>query len=580
MEETWRDDEPVLMLGEWCRRYSRRQRWEKMNAVVLPYHWDDRARLYADYQHIQEVYERLLVELAERLNEIHRVDHGVRYWRILVGPWLGYFIQILFDRWTSIQAAVTAGINETIVLAGREWKFVPHDMSDFNDMFLEDEWNHHIYAIILKEFTAVRCVDRAGLVATSRAPVGRPIGVKRRLQRKLADWYSKSAGLLAGQQDAFLLSTYLPFFYEIRLHGRLRQVPQLWRLVPPVRAELDPRQRQWVMPDKSCSNFEVCVRRLIPLQIPRLYLEGYASLISQVANLPWPRRPRVIWTSNSETADEVFKAWAAEKTECGAPLVIGQHGGHYGTGLWSFTEDHQVDISDRYFSWGWTTAGNGKIMPVGQLKAKRPLGVQHAQKPRALLVTAVHPRYSYMMYSTPVAGQWLGYFTDQFRFVEQLPPAIQQALTVRLYPQDGGWDQYARWRDRFPTLRLDLGGSNILDEIRQSRLYISTYNATTFLESFTMNVPTVIYWNPQHWELRESSRPYFDALKKVGVFHETPESAAKHIATIWGDVAAWWNSPGVQEVLGNFKTHYCHLPDNLLDNVELALRKVMEDSQN
>ncbi len=37
-----------------------------------------------------------------------------------------------------------------------------------------------------------------------------------------------------------------------------------------------------------------------------------------------------------------------------------------------------------------------------------------------------------------------------------------------------------RWRERFPRLRLDAGQANIDDLIRQSRLYISSYNATTY----------------------------------------------------------------------------------------------------
>ena len=40
-------------------------------------------------------------------NEIHNVDHSLRYWRILIGPWLGYFIHILFDRWIMLKRAIT-----------------------------------------------------------------------------------------------------------------------------------------------------------------------------------------------------------------------------------------------------------------------------------------------------------------------------------------------------------------------------------------------------------------------------------------------------------------------------------------
>ncbi len=126
-------------------------------------------------------------------------------------------------------------------------------------------------------------------------------------------------------------------------------------------------------------------------------------------------------------------------------------------------------------------------------------------------------------------------------------------------------------------LSLDEGQSEINDLIRQSRLYIFTYNATTFLESFTMNVPTVIYWNPMHWELRESAAPYFDDLKPVGIFHETPQSAAQHVSVIWDNVDAWWADLALQEVLERFKAHYCHLPHDLLGRVEIALRTVSAD---
>ena len=53
LENTWRDDVPVLFLGEWCRRFSQKERWENIDAEVLPYHWDDRDRLHSDYQYLQ-----------------------------------------------------------------------------------------------------------------------------------------------------------------------------------------------------------------------------------------------------------------------------------------------------------------------------------------------------------------------------------------------------------------------------------------------------------------------------------------------------------------------------------------------
>ena len=108
LEETWPDnpDVPVLFLGEWCRLYSRRERWQKMNVEVIPYHWDDRNKLYNDYHIINRNYEELLQLLSNQLNKIHGLKHDLRYWRILIGVWLGYFLQVLFDRWYMLKYAI------------------------------------------------------------------------------------------------------------------------------------------------------------------------------------------------------------------------------------------------------------------------------------------------------------------------------------------------------------------------------------------------------------------------------------------------------------------------------------------
>lgn len=578
LEETWRDDDPILFLGEWCRLHARKDRWSPMDGVVLPYHWDDRAKLADDYRYLLDFHERLLEDLTGQLNEIHRVSHSLRYWRIFVGPWLGHFTQMLFDRWCSIQKAADAcEISGTVVLAGLEEALIPNDMVDFFRLYVADVWNHHVYASILEHFTSVTCLREPwqGRMS-SQKPLTLAVRLKQRVRREVAMLFARGTRVLGCSDDAFFLGTYLPRFDSFKIQRRLGQVPQLWRSIPPIQCGVEPNRRRWTVRGHSRSKFEICARELIPRHMPVAYLEGYHKLVEQTASLHWPERPKVIWTSNPHFFDEIFKVWAAEKVENGSPLIIGQHGGHYGVGRWSFAEDHEIAISDRFLSWGWSEPSQPKVRPVGQLKSKRAIRVRRRGK-GALLVTAVLPRYSYWMYSTPVASQWLSYFDDQFAFVESLPDAIRKEVTVRLFPDDLGWDQAGRWRERFPGLRLDEGKSAFDDTVRQSRLFISTYNATTFLESFTMNVPTVMYWNPNHWELRDSAVPYFDDLRRVGIFHETPEGAANHVAVIWEDVEGWWSGHELQEVLSRFKERYSDLPTDLLDRVETELRDAIAD---
>ena len=578
LEETWCDDRPVLFLGEWCRRYSRKDRWSRLDAEVLPYHWDDRTKLYADYHYLQDLYERLLRRLTAQLNRIHGVDHNLRYWRILVGPWLGIFTQILFDRWTSIQQAMTRyDLSGTIVLGEPEEALIPTDMQEFLELIGGDEWNHDIYSTIIQHTGMVPCNQRAEIHHEGVKPTRptTPTIPWRKTRRLLRGWYVRLAGIFSRDEDVFFLGTYLPHLDEMRLQLRFRQVPQLWQHVLPRQVVRDLGMRAWSLSSVDDTSFELLAGTMIARQIPTIYLEGYAQLLEQTKELPWPDKAKIMWTSVEYSTGDVFKAWAAEKVEQGTPLVIGQTGGGFGIHLWGFYEDHVLSIGDAFLSWGWEEAGQPKVKGVGQLKAKRPLGVHHADQAGILLVTCSLPRQSYHMYSLVVSRQWLDYFNDHCAFVGSLPAPIRDALTVRLYARDYGWDQVARWRDRFPDLRVDDGRSDITNLIRRSRLYIATYNGTTFLEAFTMNIPTVMFWNPRHWELRDTAIPYFEDLKRVGIFHETPESAARHVAAIWDDVQAWWTSATVREVLDRFKARYCFLPDDLLDRIEHALREVM-----
>jgi putative transferase (TIGR04331 family) len=314
--------------------------------------------------------------------------------------------------------------------------------------------------------------------------------------------------------------------------------------------------------------FITLLEKLIPLQLPKTYLEGFKIAHQTCTAAFWPQDPKIIFTSNSYSTDDYFKIWAASKIENGTTLIIGQHGGNYGMAKWSFTEDHQIEISDYFLSWGWKDVNQMKIIPFGILKLINQKIAKVDLKSRALMVELVVPRYSYWMYSVPVgAGQWIKYIDDQHKFVSDLRFDIQEKLLIRLNQEDYNLRQANRWQDKFPHIELDNGEIPMAKLLIDTRLYISTYNATTYLESLAMNMPTIIFWNPNHWELREGIQPFFDLLKEVGIYHETPESAAKQINKIWGAIDNWWFDSRTQLARLKFCEKFAHSPEKPLDKL-------------
>ena len=88
---------------------------------VLPYHWDDRQKYYNDYKNLSITFEKYLNQASFLLNDYHQCDHSIRYWRIVIGFWLFYFINILFDRYSSISIARKHQSNSTFVIKS-DWE--------------------------------------------------------------------------------------------------------------------------------------------------------------------------------------------------------------------------------------------------------------------------------------------------------------------------------------------------------------------------------------------------------------------------------------------------------------------------
>ena len=576
LEDSWPKDPetPVLFLGEWCRLYSRKERWQKMNSEVLSYHWDDRTKLYNDYIYINHLYEKCLNCLSEKLNEIHKVDHSVRYWRILIGPWLGQFIQMLFDRWSSLYTVFKEKIDYTIVLSMPESNLIPNDMRHFNDLYIDDKWNHFIYHKIL-DFSnnhdiKIRINDsNCDSEFNNNIKISREKSWKVRVIKKILDSLNKFYS-----SKYFFINTYLNITDQWKLDLMLGQIPQyrdyLKIISPPINFE----KRKWKLKIESIGNeFDLFLENIIPKQIPSLYLEGYIKLTEEIKKNNWPDNPKLIWTSNSYNSDDHFKAYCAKKVENNVKLVIGQHGGHYGIGLWSFSEDHELKIADRYLSWGWTDDKAEKVRPIGQFKLKNK--IKYVVNNKIVLVTSTMPRYSYEMLSATVSRQWLDYLEDQFEFCEKIGNELRKNLIVRLYQHDYGWNQKERWKDKFPNIELDSGASSIEEIMKESKIYVSTYNATTYLEAFAINIPTIIFWNPKHWEIRESAKNIFSELERVKIFHSNPESAAKHIQNIWSDVDEWWKHDDVQRILMRFNQKYNRSSSALLELIKNEIEELV-----
>lgn len=574
----------VLYLGYWC--------FSDLSSLngdenILPYHWDSRTQLEVEYRLLQQVQEDLLVALASHLNKVHQTHFSDRYWRLVLGAWTMSFVATVYDRWQTLSKLSAEQLKQRVfwISGDSEGMAIPNDFSEFGAQRMDPRWNEKFYLKLLeigsRDFNVEigrnsELTDRKiipALIAKPRTKQKRFLEILKNLMLKTVRF----------NRIAFR-ETYIDPVISKKLQMTFMQAPIELPDVKIPKFETDSiirtkfEDRFTILPFHSdtseSSELIKILETLVPSYIPKAYLEGY-SKINQLWNTSfYPKNVKTIVTGAGLYYDEVFKSWTAAKVEKGTRLIVCQHGGFYGSALFSQAEDFELSVSDAYLTWGWKKGGGENIVKIGNLKSKQ-LKIRPNPDAPALLCLTGSPPHPQRFDAGPLSsGQWLKYHRAQMEFVDSLPMNLQRNIRVRLYPYEHFHSIDKLWATKFPELSTDSIGMSFSESLQNSRILISADNNTTWLDALHANFPTLICLDEGLWPIREEASELFEELKSARVFHTTPASVAEHLASIWDDVGGWWNSPEVQLVRENFTNEFSATNKNLFRD----LRKVIKGS--
>jgi len=582
-ERTWKKDEKILFLGEWCKRLSRKPVWSQLDHKVLPYHWNNRKQMLSDYQYLKGVYEKTLKILSQNLNRIHEVNNSTEYWRIIIGPWLQVFSGVVFDKWISIKNAIKSEqIIDTWIIDFNGKCMVPFGMNEMQSLLYSNFWSHHIYSqIILANpkipFTKISLGSTFHDSNTHRRKTNylRPFLKKifSKIWEFTPDRYNKITFISSnlGKCDLFRLQFslgQLPYLVDSEI--KIEDVP------------IDQTKRNKLETNNPANEFERVLEKMIPDNIPKLYVELYSELRKRALQR-FPKNIRTIVTTHGYWAGDGVKVWAAEKIKKGVKMVICQHGGHLGSGLIEQSEDHQIKISHRFYTWGWKDEKNAHVQPLPSPKLASVYFKNikpKANGPILWVWGSDFPLHHFRMTSIPFASQCLEYVHDQVNFGKNISKEGFKILKLRWRPMARfSWqeDQYLR-EAGFAKIMEYPCKDDLHQTLNESRLCVTTDNSTVFLETFSSNFPTILFWNPAHWELRAKARPFYEELRRVNILHDSPEAAAALVNKIYKDPSDWWFQSERQKVRENFCEEFAYLHPDWLKKWRNELKALTAES--
>lgn len=566
LEQTCIDDRDVVLLGEWCKLYRDRARWDAIQHKVLPFHWDVPGKRETDYEYLKDFYGRVLDDLAAALDLRHGVRGGRRYWEIVTGTWLVSYLSVLFDRWECLRLAFARHERlRTVALAEAEPLNPPSGSIEQVEQCVDDTYNHHLCLDIIRREYLGRCdiIERFDVPPAHVVDAGLPQARSNRqtLRAFLRRAVSSATRLFPDPRIAFVAS-YFPKRALLRLNLMLGQAPKSEAPVleaPPAgaaTAAVDSGARQWLAEriaaapaDRACgTGFESYARERVARDIPRLYLEGYATVRARARELR-SERCRVIVSAGAVWHDELFKVWAAEQVTAGSKLVVCEHGGSFPARQYIFDRDE--NIADVFTPTFLAYHPKHVLLPPTKYVEAKPVRGGEA---RYLMIVAFDvPRYVIRAASQPHASQALQCMEDAVRLCAALPQEVTRCVRVKPHVASSmfGWDFRARYANRLGAQAV-LPDMSLPEAFKLSRIIVCTYPQSTFAEAMLTGLPTVMFFDPTLHGLHSVADDCLESLRAANIVFFDPEAAARHIAQVWADPRAWWDSAPVRAARETF----------------------------
>lgn len=580
LEDFWNVEMPILFLGEWCQKSKRRPFWEQLNYTVVSSSWDKKEQVYEARQYTKDLFNNAINFLSERFNRIHNENHSAMYWKIVLGPWLRWYINVVYTRYVNLRDIIDNYEYFTTTLLPKENHITPIDTLNFRNLTHIDEFNLQIYSRIFESLgmnyptksienekrIIYEADNNVSSVSYKKVLIKTVVGLLHKFQNKgsifLATSYFDNAEVLK-----FFVGTVGKVFPII---GKMPVQISPVKLCEEKRAHLRAIEFE-------NTEFEIVLNELLPLDVPICYVEGYETA-KQYVKSNYPRKPSVIFSANDWYFNENIKLWAASSKEFGTTLIGTQHGGNYGSIAYPHEAEFETDITDRYYTWGWEKKNcNAEVIPFygTKLSGRKIIGADNSKQDILFTATKI---FWYPLYIERYPLLVKNYFFWQEIFISKININIRPFFRIRLHREDPDNEMNIRWTSFAPGLHLEKPDKPFISSLTNCRLFICDHLSTTFAEALSANKPSILFWHPERYDLIDDAIPYYEMLKNAGILYHTPEEAAEKVNFVYQDVETWWNGSEVQEAVKIFTERFARTSKNShkmwLKEFEMIIKQV------
>ena len=579
-ERTWNYKKPIIFLGEWCKKYSRKNTWQKLDHITSDPYGNNNKQKIQDSKLAIEIENNLILKIKNTLNDLHNVNYDERMWLIIIGPWLRRYSSLIINRVNVLKSCLDKyDIDETCFEYTSENLLIKNDSKTSANAFENEVWNQYLNYEILKlinnKSIKIKLIDNKKKIRK----ISNETFVSKKIIKNLIKFILKYTNYLSKYNRVALIKVYLNIWDYLRMNWNLFLFPYFRfyeehiNLNTVVDINLRNNLISKLINIKKNPTINEIATHLVFKIMPLCYIEGFGEMLDIKNKTNFPINPKYIITCVNCDTDEVFKFWAVDMINRGSQLIIYQHGNNYGTEKNKNNPSMDEKISDKFITWGW--GGNNKKYSPSQIikrfKFKSNRNFNKSKKIYLLENTLLHSYNTHDVYA-----EFNNYFSEQKNFVSNLRTDIKNNLIVKLhsaYLDIYHYEEDLRWKDFDSSLFIDKGKMNFKQIIKDSKIIVFSYDSSGFYESLAYNIPCLAFWQNKFEHVRDSAKPFYDILLQAELIFFSADKVADKVNNVYDDVLSWWYSESIQKARKEFCKKYANTNNN---NLNLVIKNLIK----
>ena len=541
---------------------------------------------------LEKVCEFYISRLAFEQNERNGRSYSIRYWRILLMPWLVNLVMCAFERFLRIRNRVMSGTPYLTYLAPRDETFSAITTHHFNQMLIDEPLNRLIYSRFIRAYQPQGWVMRDGEPAhedpyfssshLSDAPSSENYAAYKKAQRKMEVY--RWASILSSNMGCVQfhkvhgLSPLDTFYISLRMlfrgRRRWREMARSFRKEPNAE-KVNLTRGEIVRELKSIkgishpeagiflSFLDEFVTEMMPKVFTVHYLENEGKALRKVkATAPWTDTIVYGHLGNDDRSNFYVGALVEKRP---IKLIINQHGGNYGiieSAPWHHLAEYKT--ADRFISWGWERQSDYQVraLPVASPFLSKMKRSKKRNSSIILVSSELTPHLKWLA-ADCLPEDIAQHMMEKADFIEHLNSALRSVLWYRPYMRrlENRYDQNYIV-SRYPEVKIlhekpaRYMPSTLTPALAGCGVCVLDRPGTTAAFTMASGIPTLFFGHQNAWRVSRFAKPFLEKLSGVSVHHTSGESAARHLNAIWPHVDSWWEDGKTREAVDAFASRY------------------------